>query len=117
MIRGRGGGDQPRLYKYNSNLLHLSTLASLKLSPAAWIAAGGKLLSARETKKSAGGKSFFQRVEEVVRRQKEKGCYSICTMDMSHSSLMTSKPTLLQIMPYVRTIIAPFFVAALPGVD
>ena len=43
-IRGRGGEDPARLYKYNGNLLHLSTFSLWRLSPAARISAGGKLL-------------------------------------------------------------------------
>ena len=30
-IRGRGGGDQAQLYKYNGNLLHLSTFSLLEV--------------------------------------------------------------------------------------
>ena len=90
-----------RLYIYNGNLLQVSTFACLELSPAAWISAGGKFLSACGNGKSAGGHSLCQRMEEAVERQKEKACYNIRTMDTFHGSLVTSKPRLLQIMSYV----------------
>jgi len=85
-----------QLYKYNGNLLHLCTFASLNVSPATEISAGGKFWSACGNGKSAGEKSFCQPVEEVVRRQKEKGCHSICATRTFHITWVTSEPKLLQ---------------------
>jgi len=90
-----------QLYKYNGNLLHLCTFASLNVSPATEISAGGKFWSACGNGKSAGEKSFCQPVEEVVRRQKEKGCYSICATRTLHITSVTSEPKLLQNVPYI----------------
>jgi hypothetical protein len=65
--RSGGGGEDPaQLYKYNGNLLQLSTFASLKLLPAIGITACGNLSSACRNKKSAGGKSFCLRGEPDV---------------------------------------------------
>ncbi len=99
-ITGRGWGDQAQLYIYNGNLLQFSTYTSSEVSPAARISAGGGLLSACENGKSAGRKSFGQRIEEVLQWQIEKACYNISTVDTFHGPLVTSKPTLLQIMLY-----------------
>ena len=101
-IRGRGWGDPTQLYKYNGNLLHLCTFTSLELSPAAQISAGGKLLAACGNAKSAGGNSLSQRVAEVVRRQKEKGCYNICPTDSFPIASVTSEPTSLQDRPHIH---------------
>ena len=51
--------------------------------------------------KSAGGKPLCRRIDDGVERQKEKVCYTIGTMDTFHSALVTSKPTLLQIILYL----------------
>jgi hypothetical protein len=44
-------------------------------------------------------KSFWQRVEEIVGRQKEKDCYDTYASDTFDSFVVTSKPKLLHIMP------------------
>jgi hypothetical protein len=59
------------------------------------MSAGGKFLSARGKRKSAGGKSFCQRIEGVVERQKENGCYSICAAGAFPITWVTSEPTSL----------------------
>ena len=61
-----------RLYIYNGNLLQVSTFACLELSPAAWISAGGKFLSACGNGKSAGGSSLCQLTEEAGRSDMRK---------------------------------------------
>jgi hypothetical protein len=99
---GGGGGDQARLYKYNGNLLQLCTFSVCGLSPAARISAGGKFLSARGNGKSAGGYSIHQQMEQAVEETKERVCYSVCTMDTFHNSLVTSEPTPLQDKSYIH---------------
>jgi hypothetical protein len=71
VISGRWWGDQTQLYKYNGNLLHLCAFARLNVSPATEISAGGQKLFACRKIKSAGGKSFCQRIDEVLKRQKK----------------------------------------------
>jgi hypothetical protein len=67
-----------------------------RLSLAAQISAGGKFLSACGKEKSAGGHSLCPQAGVVVRRQKEKGCYSICAAGAFHITWVTSDPTSLQ---------------------
>ena len=90
-----------QLYKYNGNLLHPSMFSLWRLSPAVEMSAGGKFLSACGSGKSAGGKPLRRRIDDGVEGQKEKVCYTIDTMDTFHSALVTSKPTLLQIILYL----------------
>jgi hypothetical protein len=66
-----------------------------RLSLAAQISAGGKALSARGSRKSAGGNTLCPQAGEVLRRQKDQGCYSICATDSFPIGSVTSEPTWL----------------------
>jgi hypothetical protein len=96
-IRGRGWGDQTQLYKYNGNLLQLSTSARLNVLPAARISACGRFLDACGNGKSAGGKLVCQRVKKVADGQKENGCYKYLRYGTFHITCVTSEPSLLQL--------------------
>lgn len=100
-IKGRGGEIQCSSINIMEICYSSAPTPGSEVPPAVGISACGRVLSACETRKSAGGKSFCQRPAEGVECQKEKACYSISTIDTFHDRLVTSKPTLLQIVPYV----------------
>jgi hypothetical protein len=99
--RGWGGEAPARLYKYNGNLLQLGKFACSELSPAARITACGKFLSARGNGKSAGGKWLWRMMEKAQSGKKKKLVTSISAIDTFHDGLVSSRPTLLQIVPFV----------------
>jgi hypothetical protein len=55
-----------------------------------------------EMEKSAGGKSFCNRVEKVVERQKEKACYNTCSRGTFYIIWVTSEPTRSQDTPHTN---------------
>jgi hypothetical protein len=64
------------------------------------MSAGRKFLFACGNVKSAGGNSLCQPMEVGTERQKENACYNLRIIDAFHDSLVTSKPTPLQIVSY-----------------